>query len=96
MYFLSVGFPRWDGYAVYNDPELAIYAFKGALNTIDPIPEFVPIILLAATIAIVIIVSTIALRKGYFQLPKRRGLGEHVSSITIITHARTKRTRQRF
>ena len=25
MYFLSVGFPHWDGYYVYNDPETIVY-----------------------------------------------------------------------
>jgi len=29
MYFLTVGFEKWDGYAVYNDPELVFYTFKG-------------------------------------------------------------------
>lgn len=29
MYFLTVGFPRWDGYAVYNDPEVSLFLSKG-------------------------------------------------------------------
>lgn len=31
MYFLSVGFPRWDGYTVYNDPEVAFLISRGAV-----------------------------------------------------------------
>jgi hypothetical protein len=29
MYFLTVGFERWDGYAVYNDPEIVSFVYKG-------------------------------------------------------------------
>lgn len=35
MYFLTVGFPRWDGYAIYNDPEVATFIAKGMI----PSPE---------------------------------------------------------
>jgi len=31
MYFLSVEFPRWDGYAIYNDPEVAFLISTGVL-----------------------------------------------------------------
>jgi len=31
MYFMSVGFPRWDGYAVTNDPEVSFFISRGAL-----------------------------------------------------------------
>ncbi len=31
MYFLTVGFPRWDGYAVHNDPEVAFLISRGML-----------------------------------------------------------------
>ena len=30
MYFLTTGFPRWDGYAIYNDPEVSLSVSKGA------------------------------------------------------------------
>jgi len=30
MYFLSVGFPRWDGYAIYNDPEVSFLISTGS------------------------------------------------------------------
>jgi hypothetical protein len=29
LYFLTVGFPHWDGYAVYNDPEVVFLLSKG-------------------------------------------------------------------
>jgi hypothetical protein len=29
MYFLTTGFPRWDGYAIYNDPEVSFLLSKG-------------------------------------------------------------------
>ncbi len=35
MYFLTAGFPKWDGYAIYNDPEVATYVAKGMI----PSPE---------------------------------------------------------
>jgi hypothetical protein len=57
MYFLTVGFERWDGYAVYNDPELVFFAFKGNL-----IPPGEPaamgwwfIILIGAVTAVVVV-----------------------------------------
>jgi len=38
MYFLTVEFPRWDGYAVYNDPELVFFASQGTSGEGDTIP----------------------------------------------------------
>jgi len=29
MYFLTQGFPHWDGYAIYNDPEVSLLVSKG-------------------------------------------------------------------
>jgi hypothetical protein len=29
MYFLTQGFPHWDGYAIYNDPEVSVMLSKG-------------------------------------------------------------------
>lgn len=37
MYFLSVGFPEWDGYYVYNDPETVVYPGQNT-NVQDDIP----------------------------------------------------------
>jgi hypothetical protein len=34
MYFLTQGFPRWDGYSIYNDPEVTTMLSKG--TTADP------------------------------------------------------------
>jgi hypothetical protein len=30
MYFLTQCFPRWDGYSIYNDPEVSVMVSKGA------------------------------------------------------------------
>jgi hypothetical protein len=30
MYFLTTGFPHWDGYGIYNDPEVSLLVSKGA------------------------------------------------------------------
>jgi hypothetical protein len=37
MYFLTTGFPNWDGYGVYNDPEVSLLASKGVEYT-EPQP----------------------------------------------------------
>jgi len=39
MYFLTVGFPRWDGYAVYNDPEVSFFLSKGFFVQPEAPPE---------------------------------------------------------
>jgi hypothetical protein len=40
MYFLTTGFPNWDGYGVYNDPEVSLLASKGAeYNEPQPPPQ---------------------------------------------------------
>lgn len=42
MYFLTVEFEKWDGYEVYNDPELVFYAYAGeplASDTTPPVIE---------------------------------------------------------
>ncbi|MGD8505981.1 MAG: hypothetical protein PVF15_04885 [Candidatus Bathyarchaeota archaeon] len=36
MYFLTVEFPRWDGYAVYNDPEVLLHLSKGTVYEAPP------------------------------------------------------------
>ena len=33
MYFLTQGFPRWDGYSIYNDPEVSVMVSKGTTPT---------------------------------------------------------------
>src|SRR3990170_3542012 len=43
MYFLTIGFPRWDGYAVYNDPEVSFLMSKGlAVQEQPPTPPTKP------------------------------------------------------
>jgi hypothetical protein len=39
MYFLTVGFQKWDGYAIYNDPEVLFLLSKGIL---PPSESFAP------------------------------------------------------
>ena len=60
MYFLTVGFGRWDGYAVYNDPELVFFAFKGmVVPPSEPtVAQWMFIILIgaAAAVAVMLIV----------------------------------------
>jgi hypothetical protein len=63
MYFLTVGFDRWDGYAVYNDPELAFYAYKGipagiGINLFQHIPAII-----LATLSVIIVIPLILYRK---------------------------------
>ncbi len=72
MYFLSVGFPRWDGYTVYNDPELAIYTYKGTVKNILPNSNLMPLILLTTILTAAIIVTAVAIKKGYLRLPRRK------------------------
>jgi hypothetical protein len=36
MYFLTVEFPRWDGFAVYNDPEVSFNVSKGMVYEAPP------------------------------------------------------------
>jgi hypothetical protein len=38
MYFLTIEFPKWDGYAVYNDPELVFFTFDGISVESDTTP----------------------------------------------------------
>ncbi len=38
MYFLTQGFPRWDGYSIYNDPEVSVLVSKGTAPT-EPTPS---------------------------------------------------------
>ena len=43
MFFLTQGFPRWDGYPIYNDPEVSIQVSKGTDQAIvQPTPTATP------------------------------------------------------
>jgi len=60
MYFLRVGFQKWDGYAIYNDPEVLFLLSKGILP--PPSESFAPwagspwmFILLAAVAGTVVV-----------------------------------------
>jgi hypothetical protein len=61
MHFLSVEFPRWDGYAVYNDPELVFHTFKG--TPIFVIPEYNTPTILLTVIAMIPIIILIAQKR---------------------------------
>jgi hypothetical protein len=39
MYFLTIGFTRWDGYAIYNDPEVSFLLSKGMAAQAQPPTE---------------------------------------------------------
>jgi hypothetical protein len=39
MYFLTTGFSNWDGYAVYNDPEVSLLVSKGVDVQDEPTPN---------------------------------------------------------
>jgi len=38
MYFLTTGFPSWDGYGIYNDPEVSLQVSKGGDVQTPPAP----------------------------------------------------------
>ena len=42
MYFLTQAFPRWDGYSIYNDPEVSVMVSKGTTPTSSPSPSQPP------------------------------------------------------
>jgi hypothetical protein len=65
MYFLTVGFERWDGYAVYNDPELVFFAFKGNMIPPSEFPEPAMwwFIILAGAVAAVAVTLIVVFRK---------------------------------
>jgi hypothetical protein len=39
MYFLTTGFPSWDGYGIYNDPEVSLLVSKGTDIQTQPNPN---------------------------------------------------------
>ena len=40
MYFLSVGFPKWGGHFVYEDPEVVVYSGKEKKTIVSSLAEF--------------------------------------------------------
>jgi hypothetical protein len=78
MYFLSVGFPRWDGYAIYNDPEVSFLISTGALA--PPQGDFLAenwwifvFIGSVAAVAVVLVVFRARVKTGLLRL--RRSIG---------------------
>ncbi len=43
MYFLTQAFPRWDGYSIYNDPEVSVMVSKGTDPISNPPPSQPPV-----------------------------------------------------
>jgi hypothetical protein len=76
MYFLSVGFKKWDGYAVYNDPEVMFLLSKGITAPTEgwagppPLVIFILISSVAA-LAVVLVVFRAKVRKGLSRLRGR-------------------------
>lgn len=72
MYFLSVGFQKWDGYAVYNDPEVMFLLSKGITAPIEGQPFAIfgqsPWVFMligsVAAVAVVLVVFRAKVRKG--------------------------------
>jgi len=82
MYFLTVGFPRWDGYGVYNDPEVMFLLSKGIDAPLGgwfdlPPPVFFILIGSVAAVAVVLFV---------FRAKVKRGLGRLRGSKKSVLH----------
>jgi len=82
MYFLSVGFPRWDGYAIYNDPEVAFLISTGALA--PPQGDFLAenwwifvFIGSVAAVAVVLVVFRARVKSGLLRLRQSIGSALH-------------------
>jgi hypothetical protein len=89
MYFLTVGFQKWDGYAVYNDPEVLFLLSKGILP--PPSESFAPwtespwmFILLAA------VVGTVTVTLIVFRKRVKRTLSRTWTSIKSVRHKESK------
>jgi hypothetical protein len=77
LYFLTVGFPKWDGYAVYNDPEVLFLLSKGILIQevpFAPITEWWFLLLIGSTVAgiIVAVVFRSKIKRAFSRLRKLR------------------------
>jgi len=57
MYFLTVGFKKWDGYAVYNDPEVMFLLSKGITAPIEGfgLPPLVIFMLIVPVVAVAVV-----------------------------------------
>jgi len=86
MYFLTVGFKKWDGYAVYNDPEVMFLLSKGITAPIEGLPPLV-IFFLIGSVAVVAVVLVV------FRTKVRKGLSRLKGSIKSVLH-RGEKTRK--
>jgi hypothetical protein len=88
MYFLTVGFQKWDGYGVYNDPEVMFLLSKGIDAPLEGLAGSPPLwvfILIGsvAAVAVALVVFRAKVKKGLFRLQK---------SIKSLLHRENKTT----
>jgi len=85
MYFLSVGFPRWDGYAVYNDPEVAFLISRGfAPPGGAPVWMqwwFLVLIGSIAAVAVVLVVFRAKIRSAFSRLRNRKSVQHRETGV---------------
>ena len=88
MYFLTVGFQKWDGYAIYNDPEVLFLLSKGILpppsEAFGGGPQTWMFIVLAAVIGTAAVVLVV------FRKRVKSGLSKLKTSIKSIRHREPK------
>lgn len=83
MYFLTVDFPRWDGYAVYNDPEVAFHLSKGMIpegpSGLGPVGEWWFWVLIGSVVAVIVVavVFRSKIRGAFSRLRKPREPVQH-------------------
>jgi hypothetical protein len=87
MYFLTVGFERWDGYAVQNDPELVLFAFRGMIVPLSkptlPGWMFVLIGAMVAAVALTLIVFRKRFRGLFQRSNDKRAKPAKESSVSL-------------
>ena len=90
MYFLTVGFKKWDGYGVYNDPEVLFLLSKGILPpseaVVSPWAQSPWIFILIASV-IGTAVVLVAFRKRV-----KRGLSRLWTTVKSVRHKEPKTT----
>jgi hypothetical protein len=89
MYFLTIGFEKWDGYAVYNDPELMFYAFKGmAIPPSEPTAGqnwwFIPLVAVAAAIVVTLVVLRKRIRKTLSRIKLVKRTEKRAATSTVF------------
>jgi len=86
MYFLTVGFQKWDGYAVYNDPEVMFLLSKGIDAPIEGFgpPPLVIFTLIGsvAAVTVVLVVFRAKVKKGLARLKRSNRSGQQTGEKT--------------